>query len=172
MFKWINYIIGFFILIFTQAVILNHLDLGGYINPYLYILFLLVLPFETPKWLLLVLGFLLGITLDAFTDTLGIHASACVFLAAIRPRFLKLLAPRDGYEIGQTPSIQSMGLNWFIKYAAILTLLHHFWLFTIEGFRLNLFFLNFGRTILSSIFTVLLMILVQYLTHKSKRTSY
>jgi rod shape-determining protein MreD len=166
---YFNHIISFFVLVLVQAVVLNQIDLGGYINPYLYILFILGLPFETPKWLLMLLGFLLGICLDAFTDTLGIHASACTFLATIRPMLLKLIAPRDGYEAGQKPAIGSMGLTWFLKYVIILTLLHHFWLFFIEGFRANLILINFWRTILSSLFTIILIILVEYLTMNKKR---
>ena len=75
----------FFFLVFFQVLILNNIQLGGYINPYFYIYFILLLPFETPRWLLLILSFLLGLTIDVFVNTPGVNAAACVLMAFARP---------------------------------------------------------------------------------------
>ncbi len=93
-------IIRFVLLVLFQVLVFNNIQLGGYLNPYIYVLFLLLMPFETPRWLLLVAAFTLGISIDVFSNTLGIHTSATVFMAFIRPFVLDFIAPRDGYEIG------------------------------------------------------------------------
>ena len=158
----------FIILVLVQVLIIKNLELGRFINPFIYVLFIIVLPFETPKWLLLISAFVLGITIDMFYDTAGMHAAACVAMAYIRPGILKLFSPRDGYEIGTQPTIQYLGVPWFISYSAILIVLHHFILFYIEIFRFSEFFSTLLRVIVSSIFTLLLVVLSQYLFNRKK----
>lgn len=164
----IRNILRFFVLVLVQVLIVKNIELGRFINPFVYVLFIIVLPFETPKWLLLLLAFILGITIDMFYDTSGMHAAACVFMAYIRPGVLKLFSPRDGYEFGTQPSIQYLGIPWFLSYAGILIVAHHLILFYIEIFRLSEFFSTFFRVIVSSIFTLLLVIISQYLFQRKK----
>lgn len=161
-------ILRFAFLILFQGVILDHIHMGNYINPYLYVLFLILLPFETPKGLLLILGFALGICMDMFTKTIGVNAAACVFMAYCRPYVLKLIEPRDGYEAETKPTIKSMGIRWFVVYATFMVLLHHIFLFYIEIFRFSEFFSTLWRVILSSILTIILVLLSQFLFYKSR----
>ncbi len=164
----IRNIIRFFVLVFVQVLIIKNIELGRFINPFVYVLFLIILPFETPKWLLLIIAFVLGFTIDSFYDTPGMHAAACVLLAYIRPGILKLFSPRDGYELGTQPTIQYLGVPWFISYAGILIIVHHFALFYLEMFRFSEFFSTFFRVIISSIFTMLLVVVSQYLFNRKK----
>lgn len=166
--KIIRIILRFFVLVLVQVLILNNIQLGGYVNPYMYVLFILLLPMETPKSLLLLLAFVLGLTIDMFTNTMGMHAGACVFMAYCRPYVTKVISPRDGYDMDTTPTIQNLGLNWFSTYSIILVLLHHFVLFYLEVFRLHEFFSTFFRIIFSSILTVSLILLSQYLFYKTR----
>jgi hypothetical protein len=142
----IRNIFRFIILVLVQVLIIKNLELGRFINPFIYVLFIIVLPF----------------------DTAGMHAAACVALAYIRPGILKLFSPRDGYEIGTQPTIQYLGIPWFLSYSAILIVLHHFILFYIEIFRFSEFFSTLLRVIVSSIFTLLLVVLSQYLFNRKK----
>jgi cell shape-determining protein MreD len=164
----IRNIIRFFVLVLVQVLIIKNIELGRFLNPFVYVLFIIVLPFETPKWMLLVAGFLLGISIDMFYNTAGMHAAACVFMAYVRPGILKLFSPRDGYEFGTQPTIQYLGVPWFLSYAGILILLHHLILFYLEIFRLNEFFSTFFRVIVSSVFTIVLVVISQYLFHRKK----
>jgi rod shape-determining protein MreD len=167
----IKHIVRFIFLILLQGLVLQDIELGSmaaYLNPYLYILFLLMLPLNLPNWSLLLIGFFTGLIMDSFTDTQGMHASACVLLAFCRPYVLKLIAPRDGYEFGTSPTLQQMGLLWYFYYAGILVVAHHFWLFNIEVFQVSGFFNTLLKVLLSSIFTIGLIILSQYLIFKSK----
>jgi rod shape-determining protein MreD len=161
-------IIRFIALVLVQVLIIKNIELGRFINPFIYVLFIVILPFETPKWALLFIAFFLGITIDMFYDTAGLHAAACVFMAYIRPGVLKLFSPRDGYESGTQPSIQYLGIPWFLSYAGILVIAHHLILFYMEIFRFSEFFSTFFRVIISSVFTMVLIIVVQYLFNRKK----
>ncbi len=169
----LNDIIGnigrFVFLILFQGIILNDVNLmDGMAIPYLYVVIILMLPIETPRWLELIIGLVCGLSVDMFTNTLGIHASACVLLAYARPLMLRAIAPRDGYEFGQRATIQDMGLSWYLKYAGVLILLHHSWLFFIEVYSFKGFFNTMSRVFLSSVFTLVLAILSQYLITSKK----
>lgn len=164
----IRNIIRFLLLVAVQVLIIKNIELGRFINPFIYVLFIIVLPFETPKWVLLFCGFVMGITIDMFYDTLGMHAAACVFMAYVRPGILKLFSPRDGYEFGTQPTVQYLGVPWFLSYSGILVFLHHIVLFYLEIFRFSEFFSTFFRVIISTIFTVLLVVISQYLFNRKK----
>jgi rod shape-determining protein MreD len=166
MIKELKHVGNFFFLLLLQVLILNHVDFSGFINGYLYVLFILLLPFETPKWLLLVAAFVMGFSVDIFCQTLGVHAFATVTMAFIRPYLLSILAPRDGYEAGSQPNVNSFGFEWFLRYAIIMVFAHHFVLFYTETFKFHQFFSTLLRVILSSIFTLVLIVLSQLLILK------
>lgn len=161
-----RYGLQFLVLVLLQVFILNHIQLGGYVNPYLYILFIIILPINTPKWLLLVLGFILGLTIDLFTHTPGMNSSATVLIAFIRPYVLEIIAPREGYEKNSSPRVKLYGFTWFLRYTIILVLVHHFLLFYIEVFRFTDFFYTFGRVVLSTVFSTILIVTSQYLIYR------
>jgi rod shape-determining protein MreD len=157
----------FLLLVFLQVVLLNHIQWSGFVNPYVYLLFILLLPVETPKGLLLVLGFVTGLVIDMFGNSGGLHAAATVAVAFARPRILRLLAPRDGYEAEMRLVPQTMGLKWFATYLVLMTFIHHFVLFYLEVFRFSEFFLTFFKVLLNVVISVLLMIMGQYLFGRS-----
>lgn len=159
-------IIRFLVLTLFQVFVLNHVQLGGYINPYLYILFIMILPFETPKLLLLVLAFILGLTIDLFMLSPGIHAASCVFMAFMRPFVIGTISSRREYEPGIRPSVQDIGLTWFLTYAGILTLAHHFVLFFLEVFHFGEILITLQRILYSSIVTLIVVIISQYVFYK------
>lgn len=165
----IRYAWAFILLILIQVLVLNNLHLSIYINAYAYILFILILPFETPGWLSLSLAFLLGISIDAFSNSLGMHAGATVFTAFMREFLLKVMAPRDGYDSGHSPHYGEMGLVWFLIYGGILTLLHHTFLFILEDFNFARFFYHLFKAILSGIFSLVIMLVLLLVSYKPKR---
>jgi rod shape-determining protein MreD len=167
----LRHIIRFILLILFQGLIVKNIELGNFINPFPYVLFILLLPFDTPPWIVLVLGFLTGLVVDMFYDTPGMNAAACTFIAFSRHYVLRFLAPREGYEFTMQPGIYSMGWPWFISYAGVLILLHHLFLFYLEVFRLSEFFHTLFTVILSSLATLLLVILSQFLFNRPKEQS-
>ena len=155
-------IIRFVVLILVQILIFNNIKIGGYIVPYVYVLFILLLPFQTPAWITLSLGFIMGLIIDIFSETLGMHAAATVFISFIRPFVLSYFAPRDGYQPGTYPRVLYYGLPWFIKYALILVLAHHLLLFYIEMFKFQDFFATFLRVMLSTFFSLTIIVISQF----------
>lgn len=126
----------------------------------------MMLPVRMPKTFLLLAAFLTGLVVDVFSNTMGMHAAACVFMAYVRPTVLRIMAPRDGYETESSPSVKELGFTWFLIYAATLTFIHHFILFYIEVFRFSEFFTTFLRVLLSSVATLLTIMISQYLFGK------
>ncbi|MBL0129056.1 MAG: rod shape-determining protein MreD [Flavobacteriales bacterium] len=160
----------FIALMLLQVLVLDHLDIAnGWMVPYLYLLFLLMLPFELPAWASLLIGAFTGLVMDLFSNTPGMHMSACVIMMFVRLRWLKLIAPREGYEFGMRPTVPRMGLVWFVTYAGVLILIHHLWLFFVEIHRFDSFFSTFLRAVLSAVFTLGLCLLAQFLTSREER---
>ena len=155
-------ILRFVIVVLFQILVMDNVMISGYIVPYIYILFILLMPFETPSWVVLLSGFALGLGIDLFEHTLGMHTAATVLIAFIRPYFLDLFAPRDGYEPDTFPRIHYYGFSWFLKYSFFLVLIHHFALFYLEVFQLHNFFTTLLRVILSTLVSVSTIVLSQY----------
>jgi rod shape-determining protein MreD len=156
----------YIVLVLVQVLLINNVQLGGMYSPFIYILFILLLPFDTPRYLLLILGFLLGLTIDIFSNTPGIHASATVFVAFLRPGVLMLISSRDVYEPGSAPRISTYGFEWFLKYAAILILAHNLFLFFAEAFTLHGFFHTLLKAIINAFLSIILIVLSQYLVFR------
>ena len=110
----------------------------------------------------------MGLTVDMFSNTLGMHAAASLVLGYIRPRIIKFISPRDGYESEANPNLSDMGPRWFISFTIIMVLLHHFTLFFIEAFSFSEFLSTFLRAFLSSCLTIVLIIISQYLFTRNK----
>ena len=117
-------IVRFVLLILVQALVLNHINFLGYINPYIYILFIFLFPVKGSRSLFILLSFFLGLIMDLFLDTGGIHAAACVSIAYIRPVVLKFCFGTV-YEY-QTIKFNTVDFISKLSYFTILTLIHHF----------------------------------------------
>ncbi|WP_066224083.1 rod shape-determining protein MreD [Formosa haliotis] len=162
----ISQIFKFLLLVLVQVVILNHINFLGYINPYLYILFIVLYPIKNDRIVFLLLSFLLGILVDIFSDSGGIHAAACVTIAYIRPLVLKW-SFGTVYE-HQTIKFNNVDFGSKLMYISILTVVHHLILFLLEVFNFSEILLTLQKTLFSSIFTILLCIIVTIIF--SKRT--
>jgi rod shape-determining protein MreD len=151
----------FILLILSQVFLFNNIQFSGYVNPYVYIMFILLLPIELPAWLLLILSFLTGLVIDFFSGSLGMHASSSVLAGFVRPYVLQILSPRDGYEPGSEPSMIIYGFRWFFIYTLIIVLIHHTALFYLEVFRFTEFFHTLLRVFLSSLFSLTFILLLE-----------
>ena len=150
------------ILILLQILVLNNIQFSGFVNPYVYIMIILLLPSITPAWLVLIISFLTGLTIDLFTGSPGMHASATLLAGFSRPVVLRFIAPRDGYESGSDLSMAAYGFRWFFIYAATIVLIHHTALFFLEVFRFADFFRTIFRILVSSLFTIGFILLIEY----------
>ncbi len=157
----IKHSIYFLLIMALQVLALNHMNLGGYLNPYVYVLFLLVLPVHINKSLLLLLGFATGLCMDYFGNTLGLHASASVLLAFMRPSVIQLFFKNLDFSERESPMISRVGFMGFLKYTFILVFLHHLLLFYLEVLSFTDGLQTLLAVLLSSLLsTAVIMILV------------
>lgn len=162
-----KYAVMFVVLVLVQVLILNNIQFSGLINPYVYILFVLLLPFTIPGYLLLGISFILGISVDIFSNTPGIHAGATVLLGFVRPALARLISSREIIEKGNTPGMSQLGFASFLKYTVIAVLIHHLFLFYAEAFSFGSFFETFFRYVLSSFFSILIILGSQFIVFKN-----
>ena len=159
--------IRFIVLILSQVLIFNHINFYGYINPYPYILFIAFFPIKNNRILLISLSFLLGLAVDLFMDTGGINAAACLTIAYVRPLLLKFCFGTI-YE-HQTIKFDSVEFGSKLTYFTLLAVIHHFVLFSLEIFNTSKIILVLQKTLFSSIFTILMCILITIIfSRKSK----
>jgi len=158
----LRYGLFFIVIILLQVLFFNNIQFSGYVNPYVYIMFILLLPVEIPSWILLLICFITGLTIDFFAGSPGMHASATIMAGFVRPYVLRLLSPRDGYEAGSQPSMLSYGFRWFFIYSLTIILIHHLLLFYLEVFRFSEFFRTMLRVLLSSSFTLGFVLLGEF----------
>lgn len=158
----IKYTIMFISLVLIQVLILNQVQLSGYLNPYIYILFVILLPLSTRRYTLLILGFLIGITIDVFSNSLGIHAAATVFIAYIRPGVIRIISGREE-DLGEYPGLHQNKLKWFLSYVSIMVLVHHTVLFFLEIFTFADFHKTLYQILISSVFSIVIIVLSQFL---------
>ena len=163
----LQHTIRFFILASIQILVLNNVQISGYINPFVYILFVMLLPPKMPKAIVLILAFVMGFTIDVFSDSYGIHSSATVLLAFLRPKVLALVSVKGGEDLEEI-GIKQLKINRFFTYSGILCLIHHFTLFYIEAFRLNEFFDTFLRALYSSFISILMILMIESLRSNQK----
>lgn len=157
--------IVFLAYLLLQVMLFDNMVLYGKVFCFIYIGFLLLIPFEISPVLLIITGFFTGFSIDLFSNSLGLNASVSVLVAFLRPYWLSLITPRGGYEEVSEPSVLNLGFVWFLTYALPLIFLHHFALFVIDagGFIDVLYLLN--KTIFSSLYTFILLVTGQYLLY-------
>ncbi len=163
----INNAIRFISLLFLQVFILNHLNIFGYINPMVYIAWVFLYPVRKTKGLFLVLSFLLGISIDFFSDSGGVNAFAITFIAYFRFPILMAVLRKSDLDYTQF-KLKMLSVNRIILFISILTIIHHFIVFSLEYFSFGEFLNIITNTVLTSIFTVLISFLGITLFAKKK----
>ena len=136
---------------------------------FLYLGFLLFLPLRTPIVVQLLLSFGIGLTMDIFYDTGGLHAAAAVLLGFLRPWVLRILTPRDGYDSADTVNVHQMGWQWFGVYLLLLVVLHHTAFFVLELGSFQHFGTTLGKILVSALFTSLALLIIQLLFYPVRR---
>jgi rod shape-determining protein MreD len=155
------------LLLTAQIVIFNNIDLFGYINPFPYILFVILYPVNGNKPMLIISSFLLGITMDLFSNSGGVHAASCLILAYARPYLFK-------FSFGLSYEYQTVRINDVLtperfSFLLLAVIVHHFTLFILEVFQLSSLWDILLRTILGTLFTLLICIVLIYLFKPSRR---
>lgn len=168
-------------LVLIQVLILNSISLRWWSAPgsippyvpYIYPLFILVLPLSTPTWFVLLSSFILGISVDTFSDTGGMHAAASVVMGAIRTTVLSLMLPKRLSEYqNMTPNPQSMGWTPFMIYASILLAIHHIFFFLLEIWSFSSLLYLLLKVLLTLVTSLIFVTIYNFIFSKSIGTTY
>jgi rod shape-determining protein MreD len=164
----VKQIFRFIIFILLQAVVLTNVPpLHRFVTPYLYFLFLLWLPFNTNRSFLLIVGFITGFALDLFLQTPGLHASACVLVAYLRPFMVTLLVPRETKELGfGSPSVRTMGFAPYALFVTVLTLFHTILLVLLEWMQFPSLTYFLGKILFTTLTSLVLITVTELLFNK------
>lgn len=156
--------------LFLQVFVVRNLVFFDVAFCFLYISVILFLPNTVPVSVVLITAFFIGLAVDIFSNTAGLHASACVLIAFLRSYILKILFPSRGLETELVISLEGFGTERFIRYIVIMTFVHHLFLFFVEAGTIQ-FFLNTSLKIVSSVIFTSLVIFLMHIYLKSLQNS-
>lgn len=157
-------IIGRFVLLMAiQLVVLNHVYLGGYVMPMLYVLFVLMLPTDMGRIPMLLTAFGTGFLVDVMNNMLGFHALACTLLAMMRILFADRILTRGEPVTIEVPSIYTVTPQYFISYLMLMLGMFYLVFFTVELFGFRSFGGVILATVASTVVTTLMAVLYQYI---------
>lgn len=163
----LNNTIRFISLLFLQVFMFNHVNLFGHINPMVYIVWVFLFPVRKTRSVFLILSFLLGISIDIFSDSGGINAFAITFIAYFRLPILMAVLRKSDLDYVQF-NLKTLSFNKVLLFISILTIIHHFIVFSLEYFSFNAILSIISKTTVTSIFTILISTLGIVLFAKKK----
>ncbi|WP_115462116.1 rod shape-determining protein MreD [Winogradskyella aurantiaca] len=164
--QFLKFLLRFVGLVMIQVLICNHINFLGYINPYVYLVFILIYPSQNNRTNFLLAAFLLGLTVDIFSDSGGIHAAASVFAAFIRPGFLKMsfgsMYEHSAIKFGNAE------MGSLLSYVALMVMSHHVVMFGLDFFQLAELLSILKNTLFSGVFTIVLSVIIILLFDSNK----
>jgi hypothetical protein len=161
-------IITFVLYLLAQVLLFRQLVLFNKAFCFVYVAYILLLPIETNPLTLMVTAFFMGIGIDIFYDSLGLHALCLVMMAYLRNFWLATITPQGGYDAGLGPTLAVNGLQWFMVYSLPLVFVHHAILFFIQAGGFGIFWYTMSKVITSTIFTMSVLLMFQYLSFRRR----
>ncbi|XOD67026.1 MAG: hypothetical protein ACMUEL_03175 [Flavobacteriales bacterium Tduv] len=151
----------------VQTLLLNQISFLGYINPYLYILFVLTYPAYESRFVLILLSFFMGWIIDYFMNTGGMHTFAITLTAYLKRDVLRFITGKniitdDDFSLHEISFIKKC------SYTFLLTLIHYFSFFLLELFKISNFETISSKTVLGAIFNTILSLIYLSFTEKNK----
>lgn len=162
---WIKQLGRYVIVMLLQVLLFNQLQLWGLCHPYIYILCLLMMPLTLPHSVDMIIGAALGIVMDIFCNSLGVHTAACILIMFIRPYLVGALV-NDRNRLTEQLTSRTLGMEAMVKYVIILVLIHHFTVFMLAAWSWNHFWFVLLETAISSLFTIAIIFGYNILTNK------
>jgi rod shape-determining protein MreD len=159
----LTYLFRLIVIVILQLLVVNNIELSSLVNPYIYVAFILLLPISMKPWMVVVISFLTGAIIDAFSSTPGLHIAAANLMGYLRYFYLAAATTKEDQIGNIVPSISQKGIVWFNFYAFALIFVHHFALFFLEIYTFREFFSTLLRIILSTFVSLLLINIGQLL---------
>jgi len=155
----------FLFLVLLQGLVLRRMEFEAgplsYLHPIIYPLFIMLLPMRTANPVVVLLAFVAGISVDFFYNSIGVHASAAVFIAFVRPFIFGRLEPRGGYTVNHNPTAFRLGRPWWLRYTSIMMGLYLFWYFSVEAFTFYYLLDILLNTVVSFFISIIFILLYQ-----------
>ena len=168
--KTVSNIFRFIILILIQVLIFNHISLWGYLTPYPYLYFILLLRKNISNTSLLLTGFLTGLTVDIFQNTLGMQAAAATLVAFARPYVIKSYFRTMEFTSDEIPGINKLKFGGFFKYTFTLVFIHSFTVYILETLSVHNFSILLKDTLVNALITTMFIIIFElFAAKRSKR---
>ena len=153
-------IVRFILLVIAQILLVNHIRLGGYVHPYIYLIFVMLLPINMPGWQQLLLGFAIGLVIDFFMGTM---------MAFCRPGIIKLVSGSLKFDNIREPNMEQLDFPWFLRYTFCMVFVHNFTYFMLEGFSFHLVGQALLRILISVPVSTFLILMILYLFSPTKK---
>jgi hypothetical protein len=161
----------FFVILFIQIFFIDKMDFGElnyFFSPLIYGLIIITIQPSVELWILMLIAFVMGLSIDLFRNTIGLNISALVLVAFLKNPILNFMFPRDGYDPLKDLTPINIGWNSYFLYVFIMLFIHHLWFLLIEDFHftqlLNLFF----KALVISFSALFLFVLFYFLSRKIK----
>jgi rod shape-determining protein MreD len=164
-----KYILHFIFIILIQALVLNNIYLFNLIHPYIYILFLLILPVNINRLVLLLISFGIGFILDIFSNIPGLHTSTMVFIGFLRPFVIKFIISEDVSEQNIEPHITTLGFRRYLIFALIMVFIHHSFIFFVQVLSIKEYIFTFYKIIINVFSTILIILIYEILFFYKKQ---
>ncbi|MDR2972407.1 MAG: hypothetical protein LBU83_10850 [Bacteroidales bacterium] len=158
----------FFVLILLQVFVFNYVQLFGFLNPFVYLLFLILLPIELPKSTQYIIAFVTGFIVDAFLRTYGIQSFACVFMVFLRPYIILILNGFKPLETGVKPIPGVKAFNWILVYTLLLVFVHQISVTVLEVFQWVQWWRIIWTSTVNTLFTTFIIICLEYIFYAGR----
>ncbi|HOO42764.1 MAG TPA: rod shape-determining protein MreD [Bacteroidales bacterium] len=167
---FLKYLLRFILIMAAQLLLFEGLNLGTYLYPMPYILFLLLFPSTCPVWQLMLWGFAFGAGVDTLSaGVMGLHTASFVMLAAIRNSLIKIIAVKGDFEDLSVPGFRSFGFARYTLFVLMSVAVHHLVYFNLESFSFFLFWQTLARLLSSLALNVFLILLFKRTFFEHKR---
>ena len=154
--EWIRQIVRLVVVVLLQVLLFDHLQIAGWGLPMVYVLFLMNLPVQVPRWAEILIGAMVGLVFDVWHSSLGVNMAACVAFCYLRPILLGNLI-QDLERVKGEVCSASIGSIEYVKSLAILTVVHHLLVFSLESWSWHNWWIVLLQTLLSSVLTILII---------------
>ena len=154
--EWIRQIVQLVVVVLLQVLLFDHLQIAGWGLPMVYVLFLMNLPVQVPRWAEMLIGAIVGLVFDVWHSSLGVNVAACVAFCYLRPIILGNLI-QDLERVKGEVCSASIGSIEYVKCMSILTVVHHLLVFSLESWSWHNWWIVLLQTLLSSVLTILII---------------
>ena len=155
--EWTRQFVRYVIVMILQVLLFDQLQLWGACHPYIYVLCLLMMPITLPHSLSMIIGAVIGLVMDVFCNSLGVHTAACIFIMFIRPYLIGAIV-NDKDRLNEQISSRAIGREALIKYVVIGVLIHHLTVFSLAAWSFSHIWFVLLETLVSSIVTIFIII--------------